>query len=345
MDVMDAALEILEGAAPEYCGGMINHGPMVAEAMTTLGRPEAVIDWTRYYSRRLQKRGACSTTVTADTWRSMLGNKGFSEWFDFFKPIAASSSTGSFLREWVPRLAPGLSAAALHGIIRTGHALRSLAARDTPLRKTELASGLAYWASHYEVLPGRISGNREALPPAQAIRRIVPLRRGEQRPYGLIGEKMQALKNYVPFEKGLAILDTSSDLNRLISEFTEIFAGIYLSNSRDLSTATILMHTVTAPSALRPILPCLDRKDAENILNYMWQACAACYSAVGDGFKRRDARLTETGDLIDTAVNTGDEHAIKFTEACLREYALHPQPVYLRAARDAVERISYITEL
>ena len=43
---------------------------------------------------------------------------------------------------------------------------------------------------------------------------------------------------------------------------------------------------------------------------------------------------TSVEDLIDSAVATGDEHAIKFTEACLREHALNPKPVYLAAARD-----------
>ncbi len=37
-------------------------------------------------------------------------------------------------------------------------------------------------------------------------------------------------------------------------------------------------------------------------------------------------------DLVDRALATGDEHAIKFTEACLREYALNPKPLYLRQA-------------
>jgi hypothetical protein len=32
-------------------------------------------------------------------------------------------------------------------------------------------------------------------------------------------------------------------------------------------------------------------------------------------------------------------HTIKFTEACLREYAVNPQPVYLVAARDVTERV------
>ena len=44
------------------------------------------------------------------------------------------------------------------------------------------------------------------------------------------------------------------------------------------------------------------------------------------------------GILIDRAVATQDEHAIKFTEACLREHAFNPKPLYLQAARDAVGR-------
>ena len=44
-------------------------------------------------------------------------------------------------------------------------------------------------------------------------------------------------------------------------------------------------------------------------------------------------------DLIDRAVAAGGAHSIKFTEACLREYALNPNPVYLAAARDATDRV------
>ena len=43
-----------------------------------------------------------------------------------------------------------------------------------------------------------------------------------------------------------------------------------------------------------------------------------------------------TATLVDRAISNGDEHAIKFTEACLREHAIAPSPVYLAAARHAV---------
>ena len=46
----------------------------------------------------------------------------------------------------------------------------------------------------------------------------------------------------------------------------------------------------------------------------------------------RESRET----LIDMAIASADEHAIKLTEACLREHAVRPSPAYLAAARHAI---------
>jgi hypothetical protein len=40
------------------------------------------------------------------------------------------------------------------------------------------------------------------------------------------------------------------------------------------------------------------------------------------------------------AVTNGDEHAIKFTEACLREYDFNPSSSYLAAARHVIGMLS-----
>jgi hypothetical protein len=56
------------------------------------------------------------------------------------------------------------------------------------------------------------------------------------------------------------------------------------------------------------------------------------------GLTRRQAASGEVADPpapdvpADRAVATGDEHAIKLTEACLRLYADSPEPVLLHAA-------------
>jgi hypothetical protein len=73
------------------------------------------------------------------------------------------------------------------------------------------------------------------------------------------------------------------------------------------------------------------------LLRYGWQASAAIYAAIGqrrqpDSFEDRDINRKT---LIDRAVKTGDEHAIKFTEVCLRLYNINPDPAYLVASEHA----------
>jgi hypothetical protein len=72
---------------------------------------------------------------------------------------------------------------------------------------------------------------------------------------------------------------------------------------------------------------------------YVWQAAAGLYAA----FAVRDPASGEVAppalsidDLIDRAIANGDEHAIKFTEACIGEYGLNRKPVYLAAASHAI---------
>ena len=64
------------------------------------------------------------------------------------------------LATWWPRLLPGAAASATHGIIRTAHAVRSLASAGDPddLLTAELGSGLGYWAARFQYLPGSPKG-------------------------------------------------------------------------------------------------------------------------------------------------------------------------------------------
>ena len=74
---------------------------------------------------------------------------------------------------------------------------------------------------------------------------------------------------------------------------------------------------------------------------YGWQAGAALYSIAGTGSVNKPIHPSEIkqADLIERAVATKEEHAIKFTEACLREYALNQNQSYLQAASDSLNRL------
>jgi hypothetical protein len=103
----------------------------------------------------------------------------------------------------------------------------------------------------------------------------------------------------------------------------------------------MIVHAVTGPAALRKIAPHVRPETACAVLPYAWQAAAGIYAA----YARRDnprwdgeARQVPA-ELAERALANGDEHAIKFAEALLAEHALRPDPAYLAAAADAVERL------
>jgi hypothetical protein len=111
----------------------------------------------------------------------------------------------------------------------------------------------------------------------------------------------------------------------------------YLQNAGTASIAYV--HTVTAPSAVRMIAPHVSPETARLVARYAWQACAAIHSR--HHVEREVAlprQLPSADDLIDRAVVSGDEHAIKFTEACLRENALSPSPAFFAGPLDMSSR-------
>jgi Questin oxidase-like len=341
---IDEALDIMHRTGPDLVGGNSNHGPMVAEVLLTLGRADSVIPWIEGYKNRFQDRPPPYTPISPGSWHEALGERGRSaDWVAFFDRQLGEESWQSVLQAWVPRLAPGLMAAATHGLIRTGHAVRSLGAGDTPQRLHELAEGLGYWAACYEVLPGRPSGGQIRHSPREAVQYVGRVHNGDFDPRGAIVQQLKGLNEHAGFATAIDLVDTAGDLSRYISELTETFAGIYLVNPTGLIA---FVHAVTAPSALRLLAPYLTDADARLAARYAWQACAGIYAWYATTPPPSPSGVippTETPEtLIDRAVAAGGAHTIKFTEACLREYALNPQPVYLVAARDAADRVGRV---
>ncbi len=158
----------------------------------------------------------------------------------------------------------------------------------------------------------------------------------KRQPGGLITLGLRGLAEDARFPDVANLVDASGDASAFLSDLTETFAAVYVANAH-AGTVIALIHAVTGPSVIRLLAPHLTPEATEVALRYGWQAGAAIYAAMGE---TPDAGPVEAPDetrdeLIDRAVATGDEHAIKFAEACLREHALNPKPVYLAAARHA----------
>ena len=341
---VDEMLDTLSFAGAELVNGNANHGPMACEALFALGREDAVAPWIDGYRGRLKYRPEPSLAIPANQWRENLGARDrLGDWIAFFENELAEAPWQQVVRQWVPRLAPGVMAAATHGLIRTGHAVRSLSGEETAQRRAELAQGLGFWAARYHALPGSPSAATADNTPRSALARVERLHDATDDLTGAITEQIRGLEDHLEFASAIDLTGPGDDVSRFISEITETFAGIYLASSKDLIA---LVHTVTAPSSLRMVAPYLDADDARQAARYAWQACAAVYawySAVPpQDTGQVEAPEMDSDELTDRAVHAGGAHSIKFTEACLREYSLNPNPVYLAAARDATERVGPI---
>jgi hypothetical protein len=138
----------------------------------------------------------------------------------------------------------------------------------------------------------------------------------------------------------MGLLDVA-DPGLALSEVTALFARVFLA-SAGRGNVIAFIHSVTGPAALRLLLPHLPPSEAPGAVRYGWQAAAGIFAAFAGSVPGIEpGHATETPErLADRAVATGDEHAIKLTEACLREHAIRPDPAYLLAARDASERLA-----
>lgn len=341
-DVLDQVFDRFATTGPEFAGGLSNHGPMAAEALVALGRAEAVAPWSEWYARRLLEHPESRNPIVPADWREALGDIGRTgDWVVFFRRELADHPWPVVLETWVARLTPGIMAAATHGIIRTGHAVRALDAAGTPQRLHELAEALAYWGARYQELP--TNERRPAQPASRVGDALASVRRldAPARRAGLIFDAVKALDDE-SFGDVINHVAPPADVDAFVTDLTRTFVRQYLANADHASISFI--HSVTAPSALRMLAPHLSDGTLRAAMRYAWQACASLYAVYGrvarDAVPRVEEHVEFRGeDLIDRAVAARDEHAIKFTEACLREYRIKRDPAFIAAAEDAVTRL------
>jgi hypothetical protein len=340
MDRLDDALVILDGAGPEYAGGLANHGPMAAEALFTLDRSDAIVPWTERYRRKLGDEPAPGRPVERAAFREALGQmRRYPDWLALFVGEFREGPWEPAVDRWVYELAPGFAGAAAHGVIRVGHAVRSLARLDAPGRRKELARGFAYWAATHQTLP--VKETRPAhLTPDQALAHV-PRLPDDVRRTGSIAQGLKLAATLPEFPAVISLVDAGVP-ESFVPALGETFARVFLAGTRTSGRTIALIHAVTGPAAAGLIVPRVSGRTAARLLACAWQACAAIYAVFGRPPEAGDAEPSRASreELIGAAVKSGDEHAIKFTEACLRLDAMKPSPAYRAAASRAVELLS-----
>jgi hypothetical protein len=323
---------------------------MLAEALIALNKSELVMPWLECYKSRLTALPPVQNSITEENYRSALGDiNRFSDWQAYFLGELREMPWNQVLNKWVDRLAPGLIAAAMHGVIRTGHAVRGLSSQDPETGVKELSNGLAYWAARYQVLPEankkKVSG---AVSVYEALDKLVVLPDAQRHNGSLITEEVEDIEGTPTFRDTIDYFDVdTSSPDATLSRLTEGFAFVFTHHAARSGNVIALVHALTGPYALRHMLPSLDTLVAKRALRYAWQAAAALYVRYALLTKpdrsEEEFTVSSESELVENAVASRDEHAVKFTEACLSEHRLNANPIYLTAAANCCEYFGRIS--
>jgi hypothetical protein len=368
--ILDEAYERLHDTGPEFEGWLSNHGPMAAEAMARHGHAQDVPRWLDGYMDRLEEfpRG---TAVIGPDWREALGDpRRIADWTVFFGRAMAGQPWREVLGIWWPRLLPGVVAAATHGVIRTGHAVRALLTDgDDPAHVAELAHGLAYWAARWQPVPGAETGPGE--PPAGTVSPVAgtvsPAEPGAVSPAGpgavspdtlgavpRIGDQTGGIRDRLSRLDGLAgwpgalatpgLPAASEEIPAWLAGLADAAAVRYLEYAH--GNPVMLVHSATAPTAILRSLPALGEDLWAPSAAAAWAAAAALTSIYAPGAGAPPEELPDAPPGPDAAAETfaravdhGDEHVIKFADTAADVHARTGSPAVLAAALRAVELI------
>lgn len=332
----DEVLDALYVTDMELGSALSNHAPMAAEALVAAGFPERVAPFIELYSRRyelltLKEEPALSATERASAFGVYDKRQ---EWAATFEVDLQSQTPRQVLAAQWPALVSNFSA--LHGTLRTAHALRALEREDTPSRRRELARGLAYWSARRGSLPGQPGSTpKTGLGIAAAMAQVPLVPENKRVNSGNITQRLAPLQNNADFADAVGALDlTAAPVDDAIAELARLACRIFVNEGR---RNIALLHGITGTLALRTFAPFLDTTQLQAGLAYAFQNVAAFYAIQGssNGLAALDAGAATAEALLAkaaTSTSSDPEHDIKLTEAVVREYRLTGNGELLRAA-------------
>ena len=278
-----------------------NHGPMAAEALAKLGYCAEVDAWVDANIHHRKYGPLPDPTQPITEWQVALGDR----------------NRGG---DWVELFRRELSDTAWREVLQSWW--------------PKLLPGCAGALTHGLIRTAHaVRSVRQAARPSDL--QIDELARG----LAFWATSFQALKTD-PGDSG--DLDAAS-VDQALSELTAEYAGHYTATMPSFPIP--LIHTITAPAAMRLLLAEVPAELHPMSLDTIAEVNREVFAAFGG--QRMTGAPVESDtdrtftDLAAEAVELGDEHAIKISEAAIRENALRPDPRYLGAASAAIDLIRH----
>ncbi|MDI6104173.1 questin oxidase family protein [Actinoplanes sp. NEAU-A12] len=320
LPILDEVYERVRHTGPERDGWLSNHAPMAAEALVRHGHEHVVHRWLDGYGDRLEERPRGIRSIAAAEWRDPLGDPvRTGDWLNFFEREVADDPWRVVLARWWPRLLPGIAAGATHGVIRTGHAVRTLLDEETDSRVEELGQGLAYWAARWQPLAPPGAGPYVRSDPRIALDTVprVP----DQR-FG-IRARLAQLADLGPWAGAVGAVPGEPDTDATARLAAIVDAAVIQHSTHGHASPVMLVHAATAPNAVLRALPALPQTLWEPSVAAAWAAAAAVTAAYApsEGLAAdHGPATTDIDDLLHRAVDSGDAHAIKFADTAIDTY-------------------------
>ncbi|RLP92969.1 questin oxidase family protein [Micromonospora sp. CV4] len=346
--ILDEAYERLHRTGPEYDGWLTNHGPMAVEALARHGHQQRVHRWLDDYLGRLDDLPRGLRPI--DDWRTALGDpKRAGDWLAYFDRELRERPWREVLGTWWPRLLPGIAAGATHGVIRVGHAVRALdPGGANPQRVAELGQALGYWAARWQPVPGadRLLDPAAPVGPTAAEAggpgtdgmdvdaALAGLPRIDDQSGGILARlvRLPGVPRWEPALAALRPARTPAEAERGLTALVHRAGLDYLRFGH--AAPVMLVHAVTAPTAVLRTLPALDRALWAPSLAAAWAATAAVTSVYAPtaGTPPPTVPAAAPAEVFARAARHGDEHVVKLADAVLDAHAATGDERLLAAA-------------
>lgn len=298
-DTLQALLDEQLTLPPEYRNGLSSHLPMALHALHALGAgPERLRAFYDSYATRFHGRRAAPPAPPPANWLALRGQiDAFPALQAHFARAIGRDGTDQALRDALPALMPGVAAAALHGAIRTAHAVEAG-------HPGELAAALAYWAASWWALPP-VPAATGAEPFDRWAERLQQAGDAWQPGPGLISTGMRRAADTVAWQELVAAPQLPPN---------PLTAMARLAANRYAATRNFtVLHLVAGCRALQVLAPWCDAQAPAHAL----RAYVAGYLASGAGSRQTQPRRVphDWPTLHAGGVASDDDHIVKLVHA------------------------------
>ncbi|MFZ6871065.1 questin oxidase family protein [Undibacterium sp. Di27W] len=213
---------------------------------------------------------------------------------------------------------------AFHAMIRLAYALQANHAG-------EIAASLAALVAANFDINIDMTGRQAASSVAAGFQELSNHMSGKTYPGRMIAEKMRAVVNDEQFLQCLPGVPVTGNL----LEELALWAISAYGQTGDFT----ILHIVTGINATRQLLPYLDKDVMSSRLQDLWLALCAAYVSVGapalvdaavyeSHMRAKHGQVRSWAALFAMAINSNDDHVIKFTYTCALEISLRPNILY-----------------